>query len=42
MKISAKFKILSKKDYPESENGYFEKIMFTVQEMHTIIHTITF
>ena len=34
--------ILSKKDYPDCENYYFEKIMFTVRESHTFIHTITF
>ena len=42
MTISAKLQILSKKDYPDCENYYFEKIAFTVPESHTIIYTITF
>ena len=40
IKISAKLYILSKIDYPNCENYYFEKITFTVRELHTILHII--
>ena len=42
IKISTKLYILSKKDYPDVENYYFEKDTFIVRESLSNIHTMTF